>query len=92
MENKKGNWKHFHFLEKQDIKHPNKFLKHIFDECQIDWSRNINFLISSILSPELKSSVFDFGFNFIYLGNMIDVAFCIQKLFHPEKKLSTDIE
>ncbi len=84
---KKLHWKQFRFLSKTDIKNSNDFLTHLFDELKIDWYRNFDFLISSILSPKIKSNGFDFGYYYIYLGNMIETAFCIYVKLHPDKNL-----
>ncbi|TJZ61250.1 hypothetical protein FAZ15_08610 [Sphingobacterium olei] len=75
---KKLKAKHFRYLSKEHIKNPDSFLSEIVHQWGLNWSSNFNYLINSSLYPPMRIALdYNYGFIFMQMKQMIEIAFVI---------------
>lgn len=80
METKIHKIKKLRYLAPKYISDPNRFLKEIVHGWRTNWSLNFGFLFSYSMCPMLdKNRVFDYGFTYLHLAQMIEAAYTILK-------------
>lgn len=86
--------KRFRYLAPAYVTDPNRFLKEVVYQWGIDWSVNFGFLFSYSMCPQLdKNRVFEYGFSYLHLAQMIEVAYTILKMrdWKPTARKKTNI-
>ncbi|MCY4781165.1 hypothetical protein ORI89_16000 [Sphingobacterium sp. UT-1RO-CII-1] len=80
METKTHKIKKLRYLAPEYVCDPNEFIKDVVKSWNINWSLNFGFLFSYSMCPMLdKNRVFDYGFTYLHLAQMIDAAYSILK-------------
>lgn len=81
METKTHKIKKLRYLAPQYVSEPNRFLKEIVHGWGTNWSLNFGFLFSYSMCPMLdRNRVFDYGFTYLHLAQMIEAAYTILKM------------
>lgn len=89
MKTKTHKTKKLRYLAPEYASEPNRFLKEVVQNWGINWSLNFGFLFSYSMCPMLdKNRVFDYGFTYLHLAQMIEAAYTILKMrnWHPTSK------
>ena len=72
--------KQLRYLSPEYVSEPNRFIKEVVYQWGINWSLNFGFLFSYSMCPTLdKNRVFNYGFTYIHLAQMIEAAYIILK-------------
>lgn len=80
METKPRKIKKIRYLAPEHASEPNRFLKEVVHHWGTNWSLNFGFLFSYSMCPMLdKNRVFDYGFTYLHLAQMIEAAYTILK-------------
>lgn len=83
METKTQKIKKLRYLEPKYVSEPNLFIKEIVRDWNINWSVHFGFLFSYSMCPQLdKNRVFEYGFTYIHLAQMIEAAYTILKMMN----------
>lgn len=81
METNTHKTKKLRYLSREYASEPNRFLKEIVQNWGINWSVNFGFLFSYSMCPQLdRNRVFEYGFTYIHLAQMIEAAYTILKM------------
>lgn len=80
MERKTRKIKKLRYLAPEYVSEPHRFLKDIVHGWGTNWSLNFGFLFSYSMCPMLdRNRVFDYGFTYLHLAQMIEAAYTILK-------------